>query len=105
MDWQVTSSGSGTETVLVIASPEPRAELEREIAAFPAARVGAPIRYGRLSERTLDALRGFGGLVERKAIPVGNSRRRLTPLIRRLMQEPRVSGVPWVWLIELRNRG
>ncbi len=60
--WQVSSDG-GEERILVVASPEPQEELEREISLLPAPRAesAAPV-FAELSEPTVRRLRGIGWL-------------------------------------------
>ena len=101
MNWQVTSAG-GTETVLVVASRVPLAELEREIAAFPRTDRRTPGTYGRLSGPGLRRLRGIGGMAEAETTPARPSRGRLSGLLRDF-PAPRATdtGEPWVWQIEL----
>lgn len=62
-NWRVTSEG-GRELIAIIASPERRADLEKEIASLPQA--GDPTSpYRRLSEQGTELLlRGIGGLSE-----------------------------------------
>lgn len=60
--WQVSSDG-GEERILVVASPEPQEELEREISRLPAPRAesATPV-FAELSEPTVRRLRGIGWL-------------------------------------------
>jgi len=102
MDWEVTGGG-GHETVVAIASTDPLADLERDIAAFPPARAGAPIHYGRLSDRALESLRSLGGPGAPQALPT-RSAGRLSRLVRDVLARPRDGG-PWIWKIELENSG
>lgn len=59
--WTVTSAG-GREHFLVVASPEPVAELEADLARLPAPRAGAPIAYATVGRAATERLRGVGGL-------------------------------------------
>lgn len=61
--WTVTSQG-GREHFLVVASPEPVAELEAELRTLPAPRPGRPIQYASVGAESLERLRGAGGLTE-----------------------------------------
>lgn len=59
--WTVTSA-SGRETFLIVASPEPLAELEADLARRPAPRPGRPVEYAAVGEGSVDRLRGVGGV-------------------------------------------
>lgn len=61
--WRVTSAG-GRETFLVVASPQPLAEIEAELGRLPAAEPGRPVEYARVGDATVERLRGVGGIVE-----------------------------------------
>jgi hypothetical protein len=60
--WTVTSRG-GREHFLVVASVEPVAEIEAELKRLPAVRPDRPIRYARVPSKTVERLRGVGGVV------------------------------------------
>jgi hypothetical protein len=69
--WSVTSAG-GREHFLIVASPEPVAELEAELDRLPSPEPGRPVRYAAVEEATVERLRGVGGVValpERAASP------------------------------------
>lgn len=70
--WTVTSRG-GREHLLVVASPEPVAELESELSRLRAPVPGRPIAYAPVAEGTVARLRGMGGVYEapRAASPSG----------------------------------
>lgn len=59
--WRVTSRG-GREHFLVVASPEPVADIEAELQRLPDARPGRPIRYAAVAPATVERLRGVGGV-------------------------------------------
>lgn len=61
--WRVTSAG-GRETFLVVASPEPVAEIEAELGKLPAPEPGRPVEYARVGEAAVERLRGVGGITE-----------------------------------------
>ena len=61
--WRVTSAG-GRETFLVVASPEPLAEIEAELGRLPAAEPGRPVEYARVGDAAVERLRGVGGIAE-----------------------------------------
>ena len=74
--WTVTSAG-GREYFLVVASPEPVAELEADLGRLPAPRPGRPVDYARVGEAAVERLRGVGGvtpLPPETAPPVPRSR-------------------------------
>ncbi len=59
--WIVTSGG-GNERFLLVASREPLAEFERDLATLPLPTTEAGLRYPRLSQASERRLRGVGGL-------------------------------------------
>lgn len=59
--WTVTSRG-GREHFLIVASPEPVAELEAELGRIPPAAPDRPIEYAPVSAPTMERLRGVGGV-------------------------------------------
>jgi len=73
-DWQVTSVG-GAETFLVMASPEPVAEIEERLAAWAAA---SPDRSVSTSEDSGPTVRGVGSMTA--APPAANAGARLAEL-------------------------
>ena len=66
--WIVTSRG-GREHFLVVASPEPVAALEAELARVPRAERGRPVRDEPVRAPALDQLRGVGGMAPLSAEP------------------------------------
>ncbi len=69
--WTVTSRG-GREHFLVVASPQPVAEIEAELGKLPAAVPGRPVRYAPVASGTVERLRGVGGVT---ALPADASAR------------------------------
>ena len=61
--WTVTSRG-GREHFLIVVSPEPVAELERDLASLPAPEPGRSIEYAAVGAASMERLRGAGGLSE-----------------------------------------
>lgn len=59
--WTVTSRG-GREHFLVVASQEPVAELEAELARLPAPEPGRSLRYAAIPAASVERLRGVGGV-------------------------------------------
>src|SRR6185503_13004041 len=57
--WTVTSAG-GREHVLVIASPEPIAEIEADLGRLPRAEPDGPLRYAPMGSASVERLRGIG---------------------------------------------
>jgi hypothetical protein len=103
--WTVTSRG-GREHLLVVASPTPLEELERELAALPAPEPGKPVSYARVQGGTMDRLRGIGGVsdapaTETRAPAHGPSG--VFDKIRTLAEEERDVRGPWVRKVVLEN--
>lgn len=101
--WTVTSRG-GREHFLVVASPEPVAELEADLAKIPAPRPNQPIAYAAVASASFERLRGAGGLSEIPASPPSEASapsafERFRALAER---EKDVSGV-WVRAVVLEN--
>jgi len=67
--WTVTSRG-GHENFLIVASPEPVAEIESELGRLPPAEPGRPIRYAAVGPAVVERLRGVGGL---SVLPAGSA--------------------------------
>jgi RIO-like serine/threonine protein kinase len=100
--WTVTSRG-GREHFLIVASPEPVAELEAELSHLPAPQPGRKVSYARVGPVAMDRLRGVGGVTEipQRASPPGTSG--LFEHIRALAgREQGVHGT-WVRQIVLQN--
>lgn len=94
--WTVTSAG-GREHFLVVASPEPVAELEADLARLPAPRPGAPVTYAPVGRESGERLRGVGGVTElpRDASPASPRQ----PAFARFRDlTGRESGVIGVWV-------
>lgn len=98
--WQVTSRG-GREHFLIVASPEPIAAIEMELASLPAARPDRPIRYAAVPDATIERLRGVGGVtaLPPATAPGAGSFARFRSLAGR---EGVASGV-WIRTITLEN--
>jgi serine/threonine protein kinase len=104
VDWEVSSAG-GRESIVVIASRKPLKSLEDDIAGFPAASRDRPVVHGQLSDDTMLALRGIGGLKESEIHGGAVSNVTLTELIASLPGDPEESRDPWFWQIQLENTG
>ncbi len=104
--WTVTSAG-GRETFLVVASPEPLAELEDGAAGLAAPAAGRPVRYTAAPPGALERLRGVGGLAPLPSAPPPGGAAAGAPLARFRALAGRESGVTGVWVREivLRNPG
>jgi serine/threonine-protein kinase len=101
VNWEVTSAG-GEERIMVLASREPLANLETDLAGFPRAVTGAPIQYGELSQTAVSSLRGIGGFSTGAQAGVVEPKR-LTEVLGQLSGDaPERSGL-WVWQIGLEN--
>jgi len=94
--WTVTSAG-GREHFLVVASPEPVAELEADLARLPAARPGAPITYAPVGRASAERLRGVGGVAELPA-PAAASGARTSTFSRFRSLATAERGVTGVWV-------
>lgn len=70
--WTVTSRG-GHEHFLIVASPSPVAELEKDLASLAAPMPNKPIAYARVGDESIERLRGVGGVDE---LPEAGSGRR-----------------------------
>jgi hypothetical protein len=70
--WTVTSRG-GREHFLVVASAEPVREIESELKKLPGVRPDRPVRYAPVDPRTVERLRGVGGVAP---LPPESSSRR-----------------------------
>ena len=100
--WTVTSRG-GREHLLVVVSPEPVDELEAELAQIPTADPGRPITYAPVGQKSMETLRGVGGIeaIPNDVTPVPESRifSRFKSLAGR---ESNVQGV-WVRQVSFEN--
>ena len=101
--WTVTSSG-GREHFLIVASPEPVAELETELGKLPAAQPGRPVRYAEVGDIAIERLRGVGGVEPLPAAAPPAGARPFERFRRLVGREAGVSGV-WVRQIVLENPG
>ncbi len=61
--WTVTSRG-GREHFLIVVSPEPVEELEKDLAHIAAPEPGKPIEYAPVPVSSVERLRGVGGIEE-----------------------------------------
>lgn len=99
--WTVTSRG-GREHILIVASPEPVAELESALASLPAPRPDRPVSYARVEAPQLERLRGVGGVAP---LPAG-ARTGPAPMFERFRslagRESDVRGT-WVRQVTLEN--
>jgi hypothetical protein len=95
--WTITSPGE-RESIVAFASPQAFPALESEIRSFPAAKPETPIR---LAPKTMERLRGIGGLTEEPAAPAAD--RRLADILSRIAERAEPGRRPWVWQIELEN--
>ncbi len=100
--WTVTSRG-GREHVLVVASPEPVADLEAALATLPAPSLDRPVSYARVGAEPLERLRGVGGV---SALPEPPRARGPAPLFEHFRAlaggESGVRGT-WVRQVTLEN--
>jgi hypothetical protein len=99
--WTVTSRG-GHERFLVVASPAPVPEMEAELRRLPPVRPGRPIQYARVTEQTLEHMRGVGGFAPLPADSRGrggSAFERLAALARR----ESAGGGWWVRQVTLAN--
>lgn len=102
--WTVTSAG-GREHVLVIASPEPIAEIEADLARLPRAEAGRPIAYAPIGAAAVEHLRGIGGMAPGSAGAAAPRPALVFDRFRALAgRETDVRGV-WVRRIVLENPG
>lgn len=97
--WTVTSAG-GRETFLIVASPEPVAELEGSVAGLGKPEPGRPVAYAAAPAGAIARLRGVGGLS-----PVSSSSgahvEAGAPLARFRALAGRETGVTGVWVREI----
>jgi len=99
--WNVTSKG-GRESIITIASRGPLDQWERELSGFPRAARGQPVIPNRVSPKTVQTLRGLGGIsVEPPATRAAH--RSLTDAIRALEEKQVKTGDVWIWTTELEN--
>jgi hypothetical protein len=99
VNWVVSSAG-GRETITVIAARHPREEIEQDIASIPRASLDADVAYSAVSPRTLEVLRGIGGVTqESRPSAVGPSV--AGKLIGKV--QTGTTGEVWTWQIDLMN--
>jgi serine/threonine protein kinase len=97
--WTVTSAG-GRETFLIVASPEPVAELEGSAAGLGKPEAGRPVQYAAAPAGAIARLRGVGGLSP--ASPsAGAGAEAGSPLARFRALAGRETGVTGVWVREI----
>lgn len=102
--WKVTSAG-GEETILIIASRRPLADLEAEIKRMPHAAPGRPVTYAQLGPEAIDLLlRGIGGMIGRVE-PAAAAGSRLEHIAKLVPEAARSTGDIWVKQILLLNPG
>ncbi len=94
VSWQVSSTG-GRETITVIASRRAQPMIEQDIASIPGASLDTPVAYGAVSPRTLEVLRGIGGLA-----PAPGT---VSRVIKGLPEHALEGGDFWTWQIDLMN--
>ncbi len=95
--WTVTSRG-GREHFLVVASPEPIAELEAGLADLPAVSPDRAVRYAPVSAGTVERLRGVGGV---RPLPAATPARRAGVFEQFRALAGRERGVTGVWTREI----
>jgi hypothetical protein len=95
--WIVTSRG-GREHFLVVASPQPVAALEAELARVPRVEPGRPVRDEPIPAPALDQLRGVGGVAPISTEP---QPRRAGTLERFERLAGRETGVRGTWVREV----
>jgi len=92
--WTVTSRG-GREHFLVVAAPEPVAELEAELASLPAPVPGHAIDYAKVDPGTMERLRGVGGV---SPVPATTGRKGPAAIFERIQAlAGREQGVHGTW--------
>jgi hypothetical protein len=97
--WTVTSRG-GRERFLIVASLEPVAALEEELARLPAPDPARPIRYAPVRPAAFERLRGAGGLTA--LTPEQAGRAPASPAFESFRAlADRESGVRGVWVREI----
>jgi len=101
--WTVTSAG-GREYFLVVASPEPVAELEADLGRLPAPRPGRPVDYARVGEAAVERLRGVGGVaaLPQQAAPATPRSRAFDDFRALAGRETGITGT-WVRQVVLEN--
>ena len=100
--WTVTSRG-GREHLLVVVSPEPVAELEAELTQLPTAEPGRPVTYATVGPKSMETLRGVGGIEEVPNSTAPAAKTRLFSRFKALAgRESNVEGV-WVRQISFEN--
>lgn len=99
MTWTVTSAG-GRETFLIVASPEPVAELEGSVAGLGKPVAGRPVEYAAAPAAAIARLRGVGGLAPASPSS-GTGLEAGSPLARFRALAGRETGVTGVWVREI----
>jgi hypothetical protein len=100
--WTVTSAG-GRETFLIVASPEPVAELEGSVAGLGKPVAGRPVEYAAAPAAAIARLRGVGGLSPSSSSSPssGAGVEAGSPLARFRALAGRETGVTGVWVREI----
>jgi hypothetical protein len=103
--WEITTPG-GTEHFLIIASPEKLPELEEELALLELPSVEGQLTAHTLSQRSIERIRGIGGLGELRTSDDANTAGaldRLFEVVARMENKEESTRGVWVRRIELRN--
>ncbi len=100
--WQVTSAGE-REHLLVLASREPMTDLDAELASVPRPRPGEPHAYPRLSDGSVQRLRGIGGVIPEPGNRPAGAGERLFERVQRLASRPETARGVWFRRIDLEN--
>ena len=101
LEWRVTTAG-GKETLLLLASSEPLAVVERTLASLPQARSDAQVTYPVLSHQALAQLRGIGGVGRQAPLRPQASKGMLLSLADELSRSRSATSF-WKRLIVLEN--
>ncbi|HET9234076.1 MAG TPA: serine/threonine-protein kinase [Candidatus Eisenbacteria bacterium] len=100
--WTVTSRG-GREHLLVVVSPEPVEELEAELNRIPTAEPGRPVTYASVGPKSMETLRGVGGIEEIPNKTAAAAESRIFTRFKSLAgRESNVHGV-WVRQVSFEN--
>jgi hypothetical protein len=95
--WTVTSRG-GQEHFLIVSSPRPVPEIEADLGRLPAATPDRPIQYAAVGTRTLQRLRGVGGVAP---LPAPQPSKRAGTFERFESLAGRETGVKGVWVRQI----